>query len=53
MPTHFDCLRRWLNPREDDRLVESSSGPVLLEAKCPFCSHLLSRSSKRMMRADV
>ena len=50
---HFDCLGRWLTPDDPDhgRLVESTSGPVAIELKCPFCKKALSRSRTRMLRA--
>jgi hypothetical protein len=48
---HFDCLGRWLTPDDPDhgRLVESTSGPVAIELKCPFCKKALSRSRTRML----
>ena len=51
--THFDCLGRWLTPDDPDhgRLVESTSGLVAIELKCPFCKKALSRSRTRMLRA--
>ena len=50
---HFDCLGRWLTPDDPDhgRLVESTSGLVAIELKCPFCKKALSRSRTRMLRA--
>ena len=50
---HFDCLGRWLTPDDPERgrLVESTSGPVAIELKCPFCKKALSRSRTRMLRA--
>ena len=50
---HFNCLGRWLTPDdpESGRLVESTSGPVAIELKCPFCKKPLSRSRTRMLRA--
>ena len=50
---HFDCLGRWLTPDDPERgrLVESTSGPVAIELKCPFCKKALSRSRMRMLRA--
>ena len=50
---HFDCLGRWLTPDDPDhgRLVESTSGPVAIELKCPFCKKALSSSRSRMLRA--
>ena len=49
---HFDCLGRWLTPDDPDhgRLVESTSGMVAIELKCPFCKKALSRSRTRMLR---
>jgi len=49
---HFDCLGRWLTPDDPDhgRLVESTSGLVAIELKCPFCKKALSRSRTRMLR---
>ena len=48
---HFDCLGRWLTPDDPERgrLVESTSGPVAIELKCPFCKKALSRSRTRML----
>jgi hypothetical protein len=48
---HFDCLGRWLTPDDPDhgRLVESTSGLVAIELKCPFCKKALSRSRTRML----
>jgi hypothetical protein len=50
---HFGCLGRWLTPDDPDdgRLVESTSGLVAIELKCPFCKKALSRSRTRMLRA--
>jgi hypothetical protein len=49
---HFDCLGRWLTPDDPDhgRLVESTSGLVAIELKCPFCKKALSRSRSRELR---
>ena len=45
---HFDCLGRWLTPDDPERgrLVESTSGLVAIELKCPFCKKALSRVSR-------
>jgi hypothetical protein len=50
---HFGCLGHWLTPDDPDdgRLVESTSGLVAIELKCPFCKKALSRSRTRMLRA--
>lgn len=44
---HFQCLARHLNPH--GKTVESTSGEVPLELKCPQCRTSLSRSSTRML----
>ena len=52
-PAHFDCLGRWLKPEDVETgttLVDSTSGPVPMALRCPFCKHALSHSSTRMMR---
>jgi len=49
-PVHFDCIGGWLNPR--DKLVDSTSGPVQMNLRCPFCWKPLSRSTGRQLHAE-
>ena len=50
-PAHFECLARHLDP--NDKLIESSNGPVRMELGCPFCRRQVVRSSTRMLTAGV
>ncbi len=52
---HFECLGEWLNPNgtslHGPSVVESASGPVELDLRCPNCRHGVSRSTSRMLSA--